>query len=165
VLLLPLPLVVDPLPEDGAVGTNVPVADERQELATWLALDEVEAFEFTVPFPLKLHAWGLRLFASKYSLIIKESLVAVIDVSMRERETRRNGLTGIARGCFTILPRLTIGRNCTTASSSRTEERTSRVEKWPNDPSRIGDLRIELTTKASFQALARRVAWSGRQCG
>lgn len=62
--MLPLPLVVDPLPEDGALGTNVPVADERQELATWVALDAVEALVFTVPFPLKLHAWALRLFAS-----------------------------------------------------------------------------------------------------
>lgn len=55
---------MDPLPEDGALGTNVPVADERQELATWVALDAVEALVFTVPFPLKLHAWALRLFAS-----------------------------------------------------------------------------------------------------
>jgi len=75
-LLLPLPLVVDPgLPEDGAVGTNVPVALERQELATRLALEEDDALEFTVPFPPKLHAWALRFSASKYSLITKESKV------------------------------------------------------------------------------------------
>jgi len=74
-LLLPLPLVLDPLPEDGAVGTNVPVALARQELATRLAFEELDALAFTVPFPPKLHAWGFRLFASKYSLITKESLV------------------------------------------------------------------------------------------
>ena len=94
--MLPLPLVVDPGPEDGALGTNVPVADARQELATWVALVELEALVFTVPFPLKLHAWALRLFASKYSLITKESRVAFIDVSIRDREIRRNRLTGIA---------------------------------------------------------------------
>jgi len=56
-LLLPLPLD-DPelLPEDGAVGTCVPVADARQELATALAFEEDEALVFTVPLPPKLHA-------------------------------------------------------------------------------------------------------------
>jgi hypothetical protein len=56
-LLLPLPLG-DPelLTEDGAVGTCVPVADARQELATALAFEEDEALAFTVPLPLKLHA-------------------------------------------------------------------------------------------------------------
>jgi hypothetical protein len=88
-LLLPLPLVVDPgLPEDGAVGTNVPVALERQELATRVAFEEDDALGFTVPFPPKLHAWALRFSASKYSLITKESKVAVLDVSMKEREIR-----------------------------------------------------------------------------
>ena len=116
-LLLPLPLVVDPgLPEDGALGTNVPVALERQELATRLAFEEDDALEFTVPFPPKLHAWALRFSASKYSLITKESRVAVLDVSMKERETSRSRLTGVTRRDFTILPRLAIGRNCTTTS-------------------------------------------------
>jgi len=72
-LLLPLPLV-DPV-LDGALGTNVPVALERQELATRVAFEEDEALALTVPFPPKLHAWALRLFASKYSLITKESRV------------------------------------------------------------------------------------------
>ena len=115
-LLLPLPLV-DPV-LDGAVGTNVPVALERQELATTVAFEEDEALAFTVPFPPKLHAWALRLFASKYSLITKESRVAVLDVSMREREIRRNRLTGVARGYLTILPRRAIARNWATAPSN-----------------------------------------------
>ena len=56
-LLLPLPLDdAEPLPEDGAVGTCVPVADARQELATALAFEDEEALGFTVPLPAKLHA-------------------------------------------------------------------------------------------------------------
>jgi hypothetical protein len=52
----PLPLE---LPAVGSVGTNVPVAVERQALATWAADDAVEALEFTVPLPAKLHATAL----------------------------------------------------------------------------------------------------------
>ena len=51
------------LAEAGAVGTDVPVADARHELATAVA-DAEEALLFTVPLPLKLHDWALRLFAS-----------------------------------------------------------------------------------------------------
>lgn len=56
---------VDPLfgVEVGALGTNVPVAEARHELAT-AAADAVEALSFTVPLPAKLHCWALRLFAS-----------------------------------------------------------------------------------------------------
>ena len=56
-LVLPLPLG-DPglLTEDGAVGTCVPVADARQELATAVAFEVDEALAFTVPLPPKLHA-------------------------------------------------------------------------------------------------------------
>jgi hypothetical protein len=52
-LLLPLG---DPawLAEAGAVGTAVPVADARHELATEVA-DAEEALLFTVPLPPKLH--------------------------------------------------------------------------------------------------------------
>lgn len=61
---LPLPLGDDPaLAEAGAVGTFVPVADARHELAIAVA-DAEEALLFTVPLPLKLHDWALRLFAS-----------------------------------------------------------------------------------------------------
>lgn len=49
--------------EVGALGTNVPVAEARHELAT-AAADAVEALLFTVPLPPKLHCWALRLFAS-----------------------------------------------------------------------------------------------------
>lgn len=65
----PLPLLAlveaDPawLTELGAVGTFVPVADARHELATDVAVD-AEALLFTVPLPAKLHDWALRLFAS-----------------------------------------------------------------------------------------------------
>jgi hypothetical protein len=59
-----LPLGDDPaLADAGEVGTFVPVADARHELATAVASDE-EALLFTVPLPLKLHDWALRLFAS-----------------------------------------------------------------------------------------------------
>ena len=60
-----LPLGDDPawLAEAGAVGTFVPVADARHELATAVA-DAEEALLFTVPLPAKLHDWALRLFAS-----------------------------------------------------------------------------------------------------
>lgn len=60
-----LPLEDDPawLAEAGEVGTFVPVADARHELATAVA-DAEEALPFTVPLPLKLHDWALRLFAS-----------------------------------------------------------------------------------------------------
>jgi len=51
------------LTELGAVGTFVPVADARHELATEEA-DAVEALLFTVPLPPKLHAWAFFLFAS-----------------------------------------------------------------------------------------------------
>jgi hypothetical protein len=51
------------LAELGAVGTFVPVADARHELATEDAV-AVEALLFTVPLPAKLHDWALRLFAS-----------------------------------------------------------------------------------------------------
>src|SRR6267154_325466 len=53
----------DWLVEAGAVGTFVPVADARHELATEVA-DAEEALLFTVPLPPKLHDWALRLFAS-----------------------------------------------------------------------------------------------------
>jgi len=59
VLVLELPLPLDDpelLTGDGAVGTCVPVADARQELATALAFEEDEALAFTVPLPPKLHA-------------------------------------------------------------------------------------------------------------
>jgi hypothetical protein len=60
-----LPLEDDPawLAEAGEVGIFVPVADARHELATAVA-DAEEALLFTVPLPLKLHDWALRLFAS-----------------------------------------------------------------------------------------------------
>lgn len=60
-----LPLGDDPawLAEGGEVGTFVPVADARHELATAVA-DAEEALLFTVPLPPKLHDWALRLFAS-----------------------------------------------------------------------------------------------------
>lgn len=48
---------------DGAVGTVIPVADARHELAT-AAADAEEALLFTVPLPAKLHDCALRLFAS-----------------------------------------------------------------------------------------------------
>jgi hypothetical protein len=60
----PLLLGDDPaLAEAGAVGTFVPVADARHELAIAVA-DAEEALLFTVPLPPKLHDWALRLFAS-----------------------------------------------------------------------------------------------------
>ena len=49
--------------EAGGVGTVVPVADARHELATEEAVAE-EALLFTVPLPAKLHAWALRLLNS-----------------------------------------------------------------------------------------------------
>jgi len=61
--LLPLAEAAPALDDDGGVGTFVPVADARHELATAEA-DAVEALLFTVPLPPKLHAWALRLFAS-----------------------------------------------------------------------------------------------------
>lgn len=62
--LLLLPLGDDPAwLEAGAVGTFVPVADARHELATAVA-DAEEDLLFTVPLPPKLHDWALRLFAS-----------------------------------------------------------------------------------------------------
>jgi len=62
---LPLPLVEDepgPPVVDEPGGTNVPVADARQELAT-AGADPVEAL-FTVAFPANLHASALRWFPS-----------------------------------------------------------------------------------------------------